>query len=117
MGRQNFGSSAWYDSAGARLPLVPSNVMMVADSWFNASRYEFIHTPKVWVFTNDLDGDGIADSYANAFIGLYNGFNPIHSDTGNILFSDGHVRAVSINAYVTNEGGLWGKDPHTRPYR
>jgi hypothetical protein len=66
-----------------------------------------------WPAQRDWDGDGINDTFDSGYNfttnhGPYNGWGPWHFRAGNMLFKDGHVDAVAINAYLTNENGVWG---------
>ncbi len=62
-----------------------------------------------WVPTIDWDGDGITDSSVTQPSGPYGGFGVVHFDSGNMVFSDGHVDGITLNEYLTNRNadGLW----------
>ncbi len=81
-----------------------------------------IYAPRGWLMTADWDGDGIGDSYpswvspATRSVGPYNGFGPWHlGRAGNMAFKDGHVETITLEQFLTNDGGtgLWGSVPYT----
>ena len=61
-----------------------------------------------WTLTIDIDFDGIPDSNSSVFLGCtpYNGFNPIHSKSGNHLFADGAVSRIQTRDWAID--GKWG---------
>lgn len=101
-----------YDNwlGGASLDKIPTNVYVSADYlgayWADTA---ILH-PSGWIFNTDADGDGIKDSNTAQLstYGRYNGFNPVHNGGGNFLFGDGHVKWVTLKAFIANKDGIWG---------
>ena len=66
-----------------------------------------------WTFTIDVNFDGIPDSNSNVFLGCtpHNGFNPVHNESGNILFADGAVQRWLLRDWSLEprkENGIFG---------
>jgi prepilin-type N-terminal cleavage/methylation domain-containing protein len=100
-------------SGGAKLGNIPNNVFLASDCLNPVDEPSSgLFNPLLYPFTNDTDGDGILDTDFSLF--QYNGFAPRHpAKTANMVFSDVSVRPVSVNDWVTNNGGLWGADDMT----
>jgi len=111
---------------GNRYEIIRPATMIIADNhnrnWGNGDYNWFasIYTPRGWPLNVDWDGDGILDS-AHYWIagpngspshnGPYNAIGFWHLGKGaNMSFSDGHVKTVTIETWVTNDNssGLWG---------
>jgi prepilin-type N-terminal cleavage/methylation domain-containing protein/prepilin-type processing-associated H-X9-DG protein len=108
-----------------RLDEVDSRTYFIADShnrsWSFTYDYNWIaiiYNPGGWVLNRDWDNDGLNDSAhywigaggRATHIGPYNAYGPWHlGRSGNMSFQDGHVSTISIQQWVTNDGGngLW----------
>jgi prepilin-type N-terminal cleavage/methylation domain-containing protein len=116
-----FGSDVAEGGFGsAKLELVPPNVFLIADSHnknWGLGDYNWwggILNPEAsWYYTEDTDGDGELDSAASELMseGPYNGWGPVHLDTGNLVFADGSARPIAIKEFVDpdNNEEIWGE--------
>ena len=107
-----------FDSA--RLELVPPNVFLIGDShnrnWghgdYNWSAV-ILNPEASWYYDTDWDNDGELDSRAGelAYEGPYNGWGPVHLDTGDLVFADGSARPLTIKEFVDpdNNEDIWGE--------
>ena len=112
-------------NGSSNLHLIPQGVFLIADSynkdWGYGGDYNWAGTimnpslddPRSWFYDFDWDGDGELDSRNGEMIceGPYNGWYPVHLDTGNLLFSDGSARPISIAEFVDpdNNKDIWGE--------
>jgi prepilin-type N-terminal cleavage/methylation domain-containing protein/prepilin-type processing-associated H-X9-DG protein len=105
------GYPGFYGQKGsARLDKIPRNVWVVADGWI------VCYHPGWWAFDADRDHDGLLDTMGATGI-IYNGWGGnIHAGGSNCLFSDTHVRWISLRDWVTNKNKIWGV-ARNEPYR
>jgi prepilin-type N-terminal cleavage/methylation domain-containing protein/prepilin-type processing-associated H-X9-DG protein len=104
---------------GSKLDKIPTNVYVAADYLGKYNKPNSVEpydsailnpgNPS-WIFNTDDDKDGVIDSNANQLstYGRYNGFNPVHSGGAVCLFGDGHVKWVTLKAFIANKDGIWG---------
>jgi prepilin-type N-terminal cleavage/methylation domain-containing protein len=119
----NYNRMWWHGSDGImwapRLDDIVGNGFLVTDmharNWGAGDAdhaWSNLYVMASWPAGMDWDGDGINDTYGGSnFVnvhGPYNGWGPWHFRAGNMLFKDGHVDAVSINDYLTNQNGVNG---------
>ena len=130
-------------ASGAKLDRIPPTAWMFADhgardwggridSFGNPFGYYGIHrvgdydpwgrifNPRGWVFDTDWDGDGLLDSNSElnfTWYGPYNCMDWRHNKGANFLFSDGHVKWVSIRDYLANKDEIWGDPNYWWSYR
>ena len=110
-------------NGSARLEKIDHGVYLVSDAKSDCGTYRCqrgtctaIHNPRnsgSWSFTIDVNFDGIPDSMSRVMLGCtpYNGFNPIHNDSGMLLFPDGAVQRWSLKDWsleADEEKGIFG---------
>jgi prepilin-type N-terminal cleavage/methylation domain-containing protein len=93
----------------SRFDKVPKATFLISDSSSN-----WVLSPTRWVLDFDSDKDKLPDSNRSMYNRYpkecqYNAFAPRHRGSGNALFGDLGVRPVKLEAWITNEGKLWGK--------
>ena len=104
----------------ARLELVPPNVFLIGDfqgkDWGLGDRTygaAILNPEASWYYDTDWDGDGELDSDSGELMyeGPYNGWGPVHLDTGNLVFADGSARPLTIKEFVDpdNNEEIWGE--------
>ncbi len=112
-----------YLQATSQLEFVPLNVFLIADAhnkdWGIGYDYNTggaIQNPHPifgWSYDDDWDGDGEDDSHVTEMSGMgpYNGWGPVHLDTGNLLFADSSARSITIKEFVDpdNNEEIWGE--------
>ena len=69
-----------------------------------------VHSPHIWPFDTDVDGDGLDDTMrALSVITDYNFGMPIrHMNGANYLYRDGHAAWVSMRDWELNKSEMWG---------
>ncbi len=102
-------------NASARLAKIEPGAFIAGDG---RNRYggmrSFIINPQAsgsWMFSMDTNLDGIVDSAPGelfAGVGRYNGFLPVHQESGNCLFADGSARRIHIRDFSENCTTLFG---------
>lgn len=106
-------------TGSAILDNIPGHVFIAADgkSEYGTTRSEILNPAASgsWSLSVDTDQDGIKDTAAGEWfggVGQYNGLNPIHFRSANMLFADGHGALVPIADWAQNVGNLWGDGAH-----
>jgi prepilin-type N-terminal cleavage/methylation domain-containing protein/prepilin-type processing-associated H-X9-DG protein len=114
-----------YDHArtyGRRYEDIDSRTFFLADThnrdWGRGYDYNWvgvIYSARDWTLDMDWDQDGINDTFDQGYnfttsVGPYNSLGFWHFRSVNMTFADGHVETISIEQWVTNNGGtaLWG---------
>ena len=110
-------------NGSARIEKIDPGVYISADAKSDCGTYRCqrgtcttIYNPRnsgSWSFNIDVNQDGIPDSTTNVMIGCtpYNGFNPVHNESGNLLFADGAVQRWSLRDWsleADKEDGIFG---------
>lgn len=97
-------------SGGARLSNIPTNVFLAADILNPVDEpSSAVFHPGLYPLTDDYDSDGVNDTNFTLF--RYNGFDPRHgAKGGNMVFADLSTRVVTLNDWLTDQGGIWGAD-------
>lgn len=89
-----------------RLAAVPASILLTADTYNNVGTFL---NPADWPMTIDQDSDGIKDSHGSSKGSKYNVMQFRHGGQAIGVCADGSARHLTVEAWVTNEGNLWGK--------
>ena len=110
-------------NGSARIEKIDPGVYVASDAKSDCGTYRCqrgtcteIHNPRnsgSWSFSIDVNYDGVPDSGTRTMLGCtpYNGFNPVHSESGLLLFADGAVQRWSLidwSLEADEESGIFG---------